>query len=83
MAGKYLTKNMGTIDRGVRAFVIAPLAIVGAFVLGASSIGGIVLFVVAGIALVTGAIGSCPGYVPFGIDTRAGHVALPHRPALH
>jgi Inner membrane protein YgaP-like, transmembrane domain len=81
MASKYLIKNMGSLDRALRAFVIAPVAIVLAFALGAASIAGIVLFVVAGVALATGAIGSCPSYVPFGIDTHGrgrAHAPLPH-----
>ena len=83
MAGKYLIKNMGSLDRALRAFVIAPAAIAFGLALGASSIGAIVLFVVAGIALTTGATGRCPNYVLFGIDTR-GHgrgrarAPLPH-----
>jgi hypothetical protein len=81
MASKYLIKNMGSLDRVLRAFVIAPVALVVAFALGVSSVGAIVLFVVAGIALVTGASGICPSYVPFGIDThgrRHVHAPLPH-----
>ena len=79
MASKFLVKNMGSLDRAVRAFVVAPVAIVAAFALGASSIGGIVLFVVAGIAFVTGASGRCPSYVLFGIDTRGrARAPLPH-----
>ena len=78
MASKFLIKNMGSLDRALRAFVVAPAAIVAAVALGAASIGGIVLLVVAGIALVTGATGRCPSYVPFGIDThRGGHVRAP------
>jgi hypothetical protein len=81
MTGRFLVENMGSLDRALRAFVVAPAAIVAAVALGASSIGGIVLFVVAGIALATAATGRCPSYVPFGIDTR-GHgrvgVPLPH-----
>jgi hypothetical protein len=79
MASKYLIKNMGSLDRAARAFVVAPVAIVAAFALGASSIGGIVLFVLAGVALATGATGICPTYVPFGIDTHGrGRAPLPH-----
>ena len=81
MASKYLIKNMGSLDRAARALVIAPVAIVMAVTLGAASIAGIVLFVVAGVALVTGVIGSCPSYVPFGIDTHGRsrtHAPLPH-----
>jgi hypothetical protein len=78
MASKYLIKNMGSLDRAVRAFVIAPVAIAAAFALGPASIGAIVLFVVAGIALATGATGRCPTYVPFGIDTHGrGRVRAP------
>lgn len=81
MASKYLIKNMGSLDRAMRAFVIAPVAIVVAFALGAASILGVVLFVVAAIALATGALGRCPSYVPFGIDTHGrvrAHAPLPH-----
>ena len=78
MATKLLTRNMGSFDRTVRAFLIAPVAIGAALGVGASSIAGIVLFAVAGIALATGATGVCPAYVPFGIDTR-GRTPLPHR----
>jgi hypothetical protein len=81
MASKFLVKNMGSLDRALRAFVVAPAAIVAALALDAASIGGIVLFAVAGIALVTGAVGRCPNYVLFGIDTRSRggvHAPLPH-----
>ena len=57
MARKLLTHNMGSFDRAVRAFVMAPVAIGIAFGLGASSIAGIALLALAGIALVTGATG--------------------------
>lgn len=78
MASKFLIKNMGRLDRALRAFVVAPAAIVAAFTLGAASIGGIVLFVVAGVAVVTAATGSCPSYIPFGIDTRdRGRMRVP------
>ena len=77
MASKLLTHNMGTFDRAVRAFLVAPIAIGIALGIGAASIAGIVLFALAGIALVTGATGVCPSYVPFGIDTR-GRTPLPH-----
>ena len=75
MATKHL--NMGRTDRALRAFVIAPIAIVAALALGATSILGIVLFAVAGIALASSATGFCPAYVPFGIDTR-GRTPQPH-----
>jgi Protein of unknown function (DUF2892) len=74
-----MIRNMGTVDRGVRAFVVVPLAIVLAFVLGTATVGGIILFVVAGIMLATAATGFCPTYVALGISTdpsglhRVGH----------
>ena len=79
MASKFLAKNMGTLDRALRAVVVAPAAaIVAALGLGVSSIGAIVLFGVAGIALVTGASGRCPSYVLFGIDTHGrGEIRAP------
>jgi hypothetical protein len=64
--------NMGTVDRLLRGFVIGPVLIALGFLLGAGSIPGIVVFVLAGIAFVTGVVGFCPAYVPFGISTRGG-----------
>lgn len=55
-----MNRNMGTLDRGVRGFLVAPAAIVAAFILGAGTVLGIVLFVVAGIMLATLATGYCP-----------------------
>ncbi|MCL4312830.1 MAG: DUF2892 domain-containing protein [Actinobacteria bacterium] len=73
-----MKRNMGTIDRIVRTFVLTPGAIVGAVVVGPATAGGIVLWVVAAIMLGTGASGFCPLYVPFGIDTQHGlHKAGP------
>jgi hypothetical protein len=69
---------MGGLDRALRAFVIAPVATFASFAMGVASIAGIVLLVLAGIALATGAIGRCPSYVLFGIDTRIhGRVRAP------
>ena len=64
--------NMGALDRLLRGFVIGPALIVLGFLLGAGSIPGVVAFVLAGIALVTAAVGVCPGYMSFGISTRGG-----------
>ena len=73
-----MTRNVGTLDRGVRAFLVAPAAIVAALLLGAGTVLGIVLFVVAGIMLATSATGYCPTYTLIGISTerrlhRVGH----------
>ena len=64
-----MTRNMGTWDRGLRTFIVAPAAIVAAFIVGAGTIGGVILFVVAGIMLVTSATGFCPIYTVIGIST--------------
>jgi hypothetical protein len=60
---------MGTIDRTLRAFLVAPAAIVAAFILGAGTFGGVILFVVAGIMLLTSGTGFCPNYMLLGIST--------------
>lgn len=70
MASKFLVKNMGSLDRALRAFLVAPVAIAAALAIGPASIGSIALFVVAGIALGTGAAGICPTYSLLGIDTH-------------
>lgn len=54
--------NMGKIDRVLRAFVIAPAAVIAAFAIGAGSVPGIVLLAVAAIMLATSAVGFCPLY---------------------
>ena len=65
-----MTRNMGALDRGVRVFVVAPVAIVVALVLGAGTVGGIILFAIAGIMLASSAAGFCPTYTLVGISTH-------------
>jgi hypothetical protein len=65
-----MSRNMSTLDRVIRGFGVAPLAILVAVLLGAGSIGGIVLFVIAGIMIVTAAVGVCPLYSLLHLDTR-------------
>ncbi len=64
-----MPRNMGVLDRGLRTFVVAPVAIVVAFIIGAGTVGGIVLFVVAGIMLASSAAAFCPTYTLIGIST--------------
>ena len=64
-----MSKNMGVVDRSIRAFLVTPAAIVVAFVIGTGTVGGIVLFVVAGIMLATSSTGYCPTYTLIGIST--------------
>ena len=73
-----MNRNMGTLDRGVRGFLVAPGAIIAAFVLGAGTFFGIVLFVVAGIMLATSATGYCPNYTLLGISTERGLHRVDH-----
>ncbi len=64
-----MPRNMGGLDRGLRTFVVAPVAIVGAFIIGAGTVAGIVLFVVAGIMLGSSATAFCPTYTLIGVST--------------
>jgi Protein of unknown function (DUF2892) len=72
-----MSRNMSNLDRGLRSFLIAPVAIVLAVVVGAGSIGGILLFALAAIMLGTSAVGFCPLYTLLHLDTR-GRTPLPH-----
>ena len=37
-----MIRNMGSLDRGVRAFVVAPVALVLALIVGASTVAGVI-----------------------------------------
>jgi hypothetical protein len=71
-----MSRNMGSADRLARAVLIAPIAVVLAFVVGAGSALGIVLFVVAAVMLGTAAVGFCPLYRLLGVDTRSFHIPV-------
>jgi hypothetical protein len=68
---------MSKLDRGLRAFVVAPAAVIAALLVGAGSAGGIVLFVLAAVMLATSAVGFCPLYTLHHIKT-SGRTPLPH-----
>ena len=72
-----MSRNMSNLDRVLRGFVVAPVAIVLALVVGAGSIGGIVLFAFAALMLATAAVGFCPMYALLHLSTR-GRRPLPH-----
>jgi len=58
-----MTKNMGAIDRGLRA-------IVGIVLIALAASGTVGLWGYIGVVpLLTAAIGWCPAYLPFGIKT--------------
>jgi len=63
-----MKRNMGNLDRGIRvviAVVVAALIVTGTV----SGVLAIVLGVLAAVFLLTSAIGFCPLYAPFGINT--------------
>lgn len=72
-----MSRNMSTLDRALRSFLVAPAAIVVAFVVGAGSVGGIALCALAAVMVGTSAAGFCPLYRLLHIDTR-GRTLLPH-----
>jgi hypothetical protein len=72
-----MSRNMSTLDRTLRSFLVAPVAIVVAFVLDAGSAGGIALLALAAVMLATSAVGFCPLYRLLHLDGR-GHSLLPH-----
>ena len=78
--------NMGTLDRVLRAVIIAPaLIVLSLAVFDVGSVLGIVAFAFAGLMLATAGVGFCPFYTLFGISTLRSPVPAeqPRVPALH
>jgi hypothetical protein len=67
-----MNANMGATDKKLRSFVVAPLAVILAFVVGIGKPLGIVLIVVAAIMVLTSVVSFCPLYRIFGINTGKG-----------
>ena len=65
-------KNMGDTDRKIRGGAAALLVLV-AWAVGFSTIGGVIAIVLATVMAGTAAVGFCPLYTPFHINT--GHRA--------
>jgi uncharacterized membrane protein len=63
-----MKRNEGTTDRIVRVIAGIVLAALGLVLLKGTL--GIVLAVVGAVLIVTGAVGTCPLYLPFGINTN-------------
>ena len=63
-----MKKNMGTTDKIIR-IVIAVLFAVLFFTKAVTGVAGISLLVLAAVFILTSLIGSCPLYLPFGINT--------------
>jgi hypothetical protein len=64
-----MKSNIGTIDKVARILIAAVLGVLY-FTHVISGTLGIVLLVFAGIMLVTGILGFCGLYIPFGINTK-------------
>ena len=71
-----MKKNMSNVERAIRAFLVAPAAIVAGILIGASSVIGIALFVIAAVMVGTAADGYCPLYTALHVGTRRR--TLPH-----
>lgn len=72
-----MTRNMRNFDRGLRTFVVAPAAVIAAVLIGAGSVGGVVLVALAAVMLATSAVGFCPLYALLHINT-SGRRPLSH-----
>ena len=68
--------NMGSADRKLRAFVVAPVLIVAGILAGPASWLAIVLYALAGVMLATSAVSFCPLYALFGLRTRPEEKAI-------
>ena len=62
--------NMGSVDRKLRAYVVAPVLVVTGLLLGPAGWLAIVLYVLAGVMLATSAVSFCPLYALLGLRTR-------------
>lgn len=72
-----MNRNVGHADRLIRAFVVAPILLVLAWIVGFASVLGVVLVVVAAVMVGTAAVGFCPLYalVHLNTDHRSGSPA--------
>lgn len=61
--------NLGSADRKLRAFVVAPVFVVVGVLVGPASVPAIVLYALAAVMLGTAAAGTCPLYLLFGLRT--------------
>jgi uncharacterized membrane protein len=68
-----MKQNMGTTDRIIRAVVVAPVLLVIAYMVGFTSVVGVIATVLAVVMLGTAAVGFCPLYAPFHLHTDHRH----------
>lgn len=70
-----MKQNMGTTDRLVRALLVAPVLLVVAYLVGFTTVAGVIAAVLAVVMLATAAAGFCPLYLPFHLHTDHRHQA--------
>ncbi len=63
--------NIGSADRKLRAFVVAPVLIVAGLLVGPAGWLASVLYVLAGVMLATSAVSFCPLYALLELGTRS------------
>ena len=64
-----MIKNMGSFDRKIRSFVVAPVLVIVGLLVGPAGWLAVVLYALAGVMLATAAVGTCPLYLVFGLRT--------------
>ena len=64
-----MKKNMGTVDKVIR-ILVAVIILVLYFTHVISGTLAVILLILAGVFIVTSLIGTCPLYLPFGLNTR-------------
>lgn len=64
-----MTPNVGSTDKKIRTFVVAPILVVLGLLLGPGGWLAIVCYVLAAVMVLTSAISFCPLYAPFGLST--------------
>jgi hypothetical protein len=72
-----VNKNMGSVDRKTRGFVVAPVLVVIGVLAGPAGWLVLVLYAMAAVMLATAAVGTCPLYPLFGLRTCPLPVTTP------
>jgi hypothetical protein len=70
-----MKKNMGITDRLVRGVLIAPTLVIVAFLVGFTTLVGVIAVALVAVMLATAAVGFCPLYVPFHLHTGRRRVS--------
>jgi hypothetical protein len=70
--------NIGSADRKIRAFVVAPVLVVAGLLVGPAGWLAFVLYVLAVVMLATSAVSFCPLYALFGLRTAPEEKSAAH-----